>query len=69
MSKDNRIYLVTTPGKPRLVRAISVAAAIKHVVAPDYTAEVASADDVAFAMKEGADVENAPTLKIVGEAA
>lgn len=64
------IYVVTCPNdETRLVRAGSKAAAIKHVTAPEYTAEPASIDDMARYMAIGIKVEDAKVALPVAGAA
>lgn len=66
MANNTRMYVVTevdiTSGetlKRRLVRAGTPAQAIRHVVEPRFTAEVATTDDVAFLVGNGTKVEDA----------
>lgn len=49
MSTPTRIYVIAdtaAPDKPRLVRAASAAAALRHVMNGRFSAEVASQDDL-----------------------
>lgn len=53
-----RIYAVKQDGKPtRLVRAASQAAAVRHVVKPQFTAEVAQPDELVELTLKGIKVE------------
>lgn len=58
---NTRIYIIEEEGReaPRLVEAVSAAAALRHVVEPLYCARLADARDVARAMTAGATVETA----------
>jgi len=58
-----RIYVVESESELSLVRAVSAAGAINHVVKEQYKVRVASADDVAEYMAQGATIEDA-TIKI-----
>lgn len=53
-----RIYVVESEDTVSLVRAISAAKALQHVVKNGYNTRVASAEDVAKYMGMGATVEN-----------
>jgi hypothetical protein len=66
MSNDNtRIYRVTESSLTEdaavlhLVRAQSAAQAIRHVVSPRFSAEVASQDDLVTLLSKGAKVREA----------
>jgi hypothetical protein len=59
MATEARVYIVTTPKGKRLVRAISQTAAIRHVVEPEYAAEVGSMNDVLHLVGTGIKVEDA----------
>lgn len=56
-----RVYAVHHAGTSttRLVRAVNVATAVRHVVRTDYTAEVASQDDLIDLLSAGTRVEDA----------
>lgn len=56
-----RVYAVRhiATGTTRLVRAVNVATAVRHVVRTDYTAEVASQDDLIDLLSAGTRVEDA----------
>jgi len=56
-----RVYAVTRPGTgtTRLVRAVNVATALRHVVRTDYRCEVASQDALIEHLLAGAKVEDA----------
>jgi|GEM_PF-1132267 len=56
-----RVYAINHPstGTTRLVRAVNVAAALRHVVRSDYTAEVATQDDLIDLLSAGTRVEDA----------
>ena len=54
-----RVYVVTGGPAPRLVKAVSQAQAIGHVIAATYKASVASQDDLIDALGVGAKVEMA----------
>jgi hypothetical protein len=65
MTAASRIYIVTarvaaSPNAPRLVRAVSVAQALRHV-AQVYQATVASQDDLIEHVGKGVMVEDATT--------
>jgi len=53
-----RIYVVESSETVSLVRAVSAAKALNHVVKNGYKVRVASADDVAEYMSMGATVED-----------
>ena len=55
-----RVYLVTTPDATpdRLVRALSPQGAIKHVTVTDYSASVATQDQLIAALAAGIVVED-----------
>ena len=55
-----RVYLVTTPDNTsdRLVRALSPQGAIKHVTVTDYSASVATQDELIAALAAGIVVED-----------
>lgn len=57
-----RVYAVhhAGTGTTRLVRAVNAATAVRHVVRTDYTAEVASQDDLIDLLSAGTRVEDAP---------
>ncbi|WP_036114519.1 MULTISPECIES: hypothetical protein [Luteibacter] len=62
MSKTpTRIYAVKHQSEkgPRLVRATSQAAALRHVAMDEYQIRVASQDDLVIALHDGAEVETA----------
>lgn len=54
-----RIYRVTSQHGDKLVRATSQAQAIRHVVATDYTAKVATQDDILSMVESGCKVLDA----------
>jgi len=54
-----KVYLVTTEGKGRLVRAFSQIGAIKHAVHTVYEAHVATQNELINALARGAKVEEA----------
>jgi len=56
---STRIYLVSeTDGDERLVRASNQSQAVKHAVGSRFSAKVASQDDLARMLPEGAAIEN-----------
>jgi hypothetical protein len=59
MSAPKRIYVVEGDEKPRLVRAVSQAQAVAHVVGERFEASVADQEDLVKYMGLGAQVENA----------
>lgn len=60
---ETRIYCVLKKdGTKRLVEAASQSQAIRHVVTPEYRAEIASPKTVAFLMQEGLKIETAVSL-------
>ena len=62
MSKTpTRIYAVKHQSEsgPRLVRATSQSAALRHVAQDEYQTRVASQDDLVIALHNGAEVETA----------
>jgi hypothetical protein len=66
---QTRIYEVLTDDEDsRLVEAASASAAIRHVAAPKFKAEVANAKRVALLMAGGKSVEKAKGLAVAGEA-
>lgn len=64
-----RIYLVESEETASLVRAVSAAKALNHVVKNGYKVRVASADDVAEFMALGATVEDSTTVADTDESA
>ena len=56
---QTRIYVVLCGDEKRLVEASSAAQAIRHCVKDRYTAKVANTKELAQAMKEGLQVEQA----------
>ena len=56
-----RIYLVkdSETGGKRLIRASNVAQAVRHAARAQFTAEVASQDDLVFLIADGHSVEDA----------
>lgn len=58
-----RIYVVENDNELSLVRAVSPAQAINHMVKETYKVRLASVDDVAEYMAQGATVEDS-TLKV-----
>ena len=56
---SNRIYIVKQDKKERLVRAVSAAAAIRHVSYPMFEARVASQQDLVNLIGQGVKVEEA----------
>ena len=58
-----RIYVVENENSVSLVRATSGSQALNHVVKSEYNVRIASADDVATFMSQGATVEDA-TIKV-----
>lgn len=67
MANNTRIYVVSEHADPadavgvvkRMVRASTPAQAIRHVVAPRFTAEVATTDDAVTLASNGVKVEDA----------
>jgi hypothetical protein len=57
MTVQKRVYVVSGGAAPRLVKAVSQAAAIGHVVKSAYKATVATQDDLIAALGAGAKVE------------
>jgi hypothetical protein len=58
MATSTRIYIVTsTDGATRLVKATVASQAITHVAKNEFTAKVASQDDLVQALSNGVKVE------------
>lgn len=64
-----RIYVVESSDTVSLVRAVSAAKALAHVVKNGYSTRVASAEDVATYMGMGATIENSEDLAQESEVA
>lgn len=63
MASNGRIYVVENDESLSLVRAVSPTKAVNHVVKESYQVRVATADDVAKYMAQGATVEDS-TIEI-----
>ena len=57
MATATRIYLVNGPTGSRLVKATVASQAITHVAKDEFTAKVASQDDLVEALSNGVKVE------------
>ena len=60
---NSRVYLVTGPKVSRMVRAASKAQAVRHVVADEYDARVATQDELIYFFGHGDnhEIEDAAT--------